>query len=232
MARPRSEVERRMPSPPEPIVIVGAGGHGREIYAVIDAVNRAASAPKYDVVGFIDDGQPDLARLARLGPRHLGGIEEMPSDARYLIGIGESVTRERVDGQLAAMAREPVDLLTHPLSWIGPDVEIGPGSIIFAGVSVTTNVRIGRHVHLNRNATVGHDVVVGDFTTLAPGVVVSGGVTIGPAVELGSGAVVLPGVTIGAGARVGAQACVTGDLLGGETAVGVPARTIRNGEPR
>jgi acetyltransferase-like isoleucine patch superfamily enzyme len=63
-------------------------------------------------------------------------------------------------------------------------------------------------------------------------VVVSGGVTIGPAVELGSGAAVLPGVTIGAGARVGAQACVTGDLLGGETAVGVPARTIRNGEPR
>jgi sugar O-acyltransferase (sialic acid O-acetyltransferase NeuD family) len=207
------------------IVIIGAGGHGREIYAVIDAVNRVLG-PTYDVVGFADDGTPDLHRLQRLGVPLLGHVEDIPADVQYFIGIGRPALRKELDERLTALGLTATAPIIHPAAWIGPDVTLGSGSVACAGVSVTTNVRAGRHVHINRNATVGHDVVLGDYVTVAPLSAISGDVILEDGVELGTGVSVLPGVRIGRGTVVGAQGCVTKDLPSGVTAVGIPARPL------
>jgi acetyltransferase-like isoleucine patch superfamily enzyme len=104
------------------------------------------------------------------------------------------------------------------------------GAVLAAGSRITTNVRAGRHVHLNVAATVAHDCRLDDYVSLSPGVHVSGNVTIGREVFLGTGAVVVPGCTIGAGAVVGAGAAVVSDVAAGETVVGVPARPVVRGE--
>ena len=65
----------------------------------------------------------------------------------------------------------------HPTAVRGRDVFIGPGSVMAAGSQVTTNIRIGCHVHLDRLVTVGHDRVISDFVSVYPGAVLSGGVT-------------------------------------------------------
>jgi sugar O-acyltransferase (sialic acid O-acetyltransferase NeuD family) len=205
------------------IVIVGAGGHGREIFAVLAACNHPH--PRYAVLGFLDDGQPDNERLRRLGTRWLGGCDALKEiDACYVLGVGSSSARHRVYERLSAIRGIPAPSIIHPTSWIGPDVELGLGTVVCAGVSITTNVRIGQHVHLNRGTTVGHDAVLGDFVTVAPLSAISGNVIVEDEAELGTGVCVIPGVKIGRAAVIGAAALVTRDIPSGVTAFGVPAR--------
>jgi serine acetyltransferase len=105
-------------------------------------------------------------------------------------------------------------------------VVIGAGSIICAQASLTTNIRVGRHVHIDRLVTIGHDAVIGDFSTLHPAVVISGDVHMGAGAVIGSNACVLEGLRLGARATVGAGAVVTRDVPQAVTVVGVPARPV------
>jgi sugar O-acyltransferase (sialic acid O-acetyltransferase NeuD family) len=210
----------------ERIVIVGAGGHGREIVALAAACNLAAEQPIYDVVGVVDDGKPDLGRLERLSVPLIGPVEAVGNlDARYVIGIGSPSVRRIVDKRLVAIGASAAAPMIHPLAWVGLDVELAPGVIVCAGAIVTTNVRLGRHTHLNLQATVSHDCRIGEYVTVAPMSAISGNVTLEDEVELGTGVSVIPAVTIGRGSIVGAGAVVTQDIAPGMVAVGVPARS-------
>ena len=51
-------------------------------------------------------------------------------------------------------------------------------------------------------------------------------------VSIGSGAIILGGITIGEGAMIGAGAVVTRDVASGAVVAGVPARLMRQIEPR
>lgn len=201
------------------LVIIGAGGHGRETLDIVEAIN--AHQPTWRFLGFLDDGTVDADRLQRRGAELLGTTDATPSGAGYVIGIGSSVIRAELDHRLAAHQAEK---LVHPHASVASDNRIGAGVLLAAGARVTTNVTLGRHVHLNVNAVVSHDCTVGDYSTLSPGVHLNGDVSIGKRVFLGTGAIVLPGVSIGDGAVVGAGAVVLNDVASGTTVVGVPAR--------
>jgi sugar O-acyltransferase (sialic acid O-acetyltransferase NeuD family) len=106
-------------------------------------------------------------------------------------------------------------------------VTLGEGCVVTAGAVLTSQIRLGRHVHVNVNSTVSHDCVLGDFATLAPGVHLAGGVQLGEGCDVGVGAAVLPRCSIGAWSIVGGGAVVTRDLPADVTAVGVPATVIK-----
>lgn len=208
------------------LVIVGAGGHGRETLDVVEAVN--AVAPTWSFIGFVDDspaGDDERGlRLRRRGAAIVGDTGAMSDlDAAYVIGIGDSAIRARLDAQLTSWGREAATLV-HPGATVASDNRVSPGVVLAVGVHVTTNVTLGRHVHCNVGAVVSHDCVVGDHATLSPGVYVNGEVTIGERVFLGTGAIVTPGVTIGDDAVIGAGAVVVRDVPAGVTVVGVPGR--------
>jgi sugar O-acyltransferase (sialic acid O-acetyltransferase NeuD family) len=216
---------------PVPLIIVGAGGFGREVFAVVEAINRVGSQ-RYEVLGFLDDGAPDTERIDRLGSRFLGNTRgELDVGFRYVIGIGMKggAMRKQIDRRFAAAGLSPCDPLVHPSAWIGPDVTLGLGTVVCAGASITTNVRTGRHVHINPNVNIGHDCRIGDYVTVAPLCAVSGAVTLEDEVDLGASATILPGVRIGQGALVGAGAVVTRDVDPRSTVVGLPARPCGRG---
>jgi sugar O-acyltransferase (sialic acid O-acetyltransferase NeuD family) len=206
------------------LVVVGAGGHGREVFWALGA--RNAVEPTWRVLGFVDDGEPDRGRVERLGSVVLGGLgwlEERPG--AYALGIGDPAARARIAGRLAS-AGAAAATVVHPGATIGPDVRLGEGVVVFDRTTITTDVTIGDHTHLNVGCAVQHDSVVGDHVQCSPGVFVNGDCRIGDGAFLGTAAVVTRGCTVGRGARVGAGAVVLDDVPDGVTVVGVPARPV------
>ena len=203
------------------LVIVGAGGHGREMLDIVEALNEAGRA-EWEFLGFVDDGEVDGDRLARRAARIVREEDLDPAGVRYVIGVGDSGSREQIDKRMSASGFEATTLV-HPSASLGGDVRLAPGVVLAAGARVTTNVTLGRHSQLNVGACVSHDCVVGDYVTLSPGTFVNGECEVGDRAFFGTGAIVTPRTRIGGGATVAAGAVVLADVPAGTTVMGVPA---------
>lgn len=211
---------------PSPFVIVGCGGFGREVWAIVQALR--AEGESWSFEGFYDDSPSAtaLSRVQVLGTSVLGGVRalaarQIPFSA--VLAIGSPAARQRVQ---AALSRAPVSYprVIHPDATIAARAILGDGVVVAPGARVSTDVRVGDHVHLDQNVTVGHDTTIGDFARLNPQACVSGEVSIGEAVLIGASATVLQGLTVGARATVGAGACVVRDVPAETIVKGVPAR--------
>ena len=109
------------------------------------------------------------------------------------------------------------------------DVQIGEGAILCPFVTLTSNIRIGKHFHANLYSYVEHDCIIGDYVTFAPGVKCNGNVVIEDYAYIGAGAVIKQGqpgrpLVIGRGAVIGMGAVVTKSVPPGVTVIGNPAR--------
>ena len=108
------------------------------------------------------------------------------------------------------------------------------------GISLPYTVRLGRRVRIWHHGgivlharSIGDDVHIRQNTTF--GVAVRGRnraiPTIGDRVDIGCGACVLGAVTIGHDSLIGANAVVVTDIPPHSTAVGIPARVIKQSPP-
>lgn len=214
-----------------PLVVVGAGGFGRETLDVVAAIN--AVEPTFDLRGVIDSGPSrlDLERLGARGVRYLGSADEWlrscAGDERFIVGIGSPRVRRRIAGQFEARGLRAA-ILVHPRAELGTKTTLGAGVVVTAGVQVSTNVTLRDHVHLNPGSIVGHDSELEAFVSVNPGAIISGNVRVRQGALIGAGATVLQGLEVGASALVGAGACVTRDVAGSVTVVGIPARPLQD----
>ena len=208
------------------LAIYGGGGFGREVLQLIRDINRREET--WDCRGFIVDRAlvttPTIQGLPVLGD--VSWLTEHP-DVQVVIAIGSSADRCKVARRIVGEGRTTFATLVHPRAWLGDHVALGSGTIVCAGALITTDVKIGGHVHVNLGATIGHDTVLDDYVTVNPGVHISGNVTVGEGVELGTGSVIIPKCEIGVWAIVGAGSVVTKPVPADTTAVGAPAKVIK-----
>jgi len=209
-----------------PLVIIGCGGFGREVHDVVDAVNT--QAPTWDLLGYVDD-QPTAINqklVESRGSAILGSLnwfDTAPKNVQYVIGIGAGSVRRMIDERLTAGHLIAATLI-HPSTTLGHDIRIRAGAVICAGARLTTNISLGRHVHINLNSTVGHDCTLEDYVTVNPLVAISGGVTIGTETMLGTHSAILQNLAVGERTVVGAGACVVKGVPDDTVVKGVPAR--------
>ena len=82
------------------LVIVGAGGHGRELFATVEAINQVS--PTWNVLGFVDDAPTHPERVERLGSVVLGGLDWLVGqEVSVAVGIGTSSVRRAVIERLS-----------------------------------------------------------------------------------------------------------------------------------
>lgn len=203
------------------LVIIGAGGHAREVYDIARAIH---GADQRLVRGFIADQPPSPREAALLDAPFLGGrsiVEHFDID--YVIGIGSPAIRSQFAALLMGRNRRATTLV-HPQATVGSNSELGAGVVLAPGARVTVDVHLGPHVHCNVNSVVSHDCRVGACTSISPGALLNGSVTVGERVFIGTGAIITPGRTVGDDAIIGAGAVVVDDVAPGTTVKGVPAR--------
>ncbi|MER3472561.1 MAG: transferase [Armatimonadota bacterium] len=205
------------------VAVIGAGGHARVVIGTLQAAG-------YTVGGVFDD-DPTKWGTEILGVPIIGAVQEITRTglAQAVIAIGDNAVRQK-------LARQLNDLrwvsMVHPHAWVHPSVEIGAGSVIFAGAVVQPEAKIGEHVIINTGATVDHECIVADFSHIAPGAHLAGRVVIEEGVFVGMGSSVIQGCRVGAWSIIGAGAVVVRDLPAHVTAVGLPARVIREHNTR
>jgi sugar O-acyltransferase (sialic acid O-acetyltransferase NeuD family) len=202
---------------PTDILLYGAGGHAKVVYATLRL--RWPDAR----VRIVDD-DPD-----RQGARFLDQtIQAPPADWKQLQGlvhvsIGDNVARKAVATRLGSLGKQLVSVI-HPAAIVSPYAEIADGAFVAAGAIVGPEARVGTGAVINHNAVVDHDCRVGDYAHIAPNATLGGGVRVGAGVLFGAGAVALPGLEIGDEAVVGAGAVVSRTVASGETVTGIPAK--------
>jgi len=144
------------------------------------------------------------------------------------IAVGNPIVRKKIYDKLKDDENISFPNLVHKSAILDSrPVEIGEGSIICSNTSITTNIRIGKFVHVNLNCTIGHDTIIEDFVTCSPASNISGNVKIGQSAYLGTNCIIIEKKTIAANVTIGAGCVVVKDLLESGTYVGMPAKKIK-----
>lgn len=210
------------------VAIFGASGCGRGVMPL--ARQQWASSGELHQLVFVDD-HPHAAECN--GHRVLTYSEWLaqPASSRHInIAIANSAVRQKLMERCLADGVHFFEVRAANVVQLD-NVQLGEGAILCPFVTLTSNIRIGRHFHANLYSYVEHDCVIGDFVTFAPGVKCNGNVVVEDHAYIGSGAVIKQGqpgkpLMIGRGAVVGMGAVVTKSVPPGVTVVGDPARAF------
>lgn len=208
------------------IAILGAGGFGREVKTIIDAINKVNLT--YDFIGFFDDGIEKGLLVNNYDV--LGGISDInkyDEDLSIVVCIADPKIKKKV---ISKINNSHIDFpsIIHPKASITDEfVIIGNGCIICEGTIITCNIEIKDFIILNLMCTVGHDTVIEDYCSFMPSVNISGEVKIEQGVYVGTGAKIINLLDIGENTIVGAGAVVSKSLPANCTAVGIPAKPIK-----
>lgn len=159
------------------IFIIGAGGVGREILAVLQ---HSSLKEEFEVSGFIDDAVESGTLIN--GIKVLGGIKYLLSkeNTNVVIAIGNPKIRKAIIDKLS-VKKINFPTIIHPKVSLHDSsrISIGKGTYITEGCIITTDVSIGDFCLLNVGVTINHDAIIGNNCVIMPGVRITCGINLG-----------------------------------------------------
>ncbi len=205
----------------EKLVIIGAGGYSKSVIDAVDYFN-------YELIGFIDEFATHYEHLGYpvLG-KSLDDIENAEKNF-YFIAIGNNEKRKIWYDRLVERGLRLINVVDKS-AIVSPRATIGNGCFIGKRAIVNSKAIIGNDCIVNSNALAEHGSCLKDHVNLSTGAIINGDVVIGTGSFVGSGSITIGQIHIGEWSTIGAGAVVTKDVGDGVTAVGVPARVIKEG---
>ena len=209
-------------------LIFGASGHATEIEWLTNVCTPPAGDNFRADCFVVQDATPQVLHVG-LPVITETQAEQLAGHHKCFIGVGQPHLRQKIWHKFHNPMFSWPRLIHQSVIFDSKQgqIEMGQGSILFPGCILTSQINIGRHVHINVGSSISHDVRIGDFCTLSPGVRLAGKVCLGERVFLGMGALVAENIRICADVVIGAGAVVLCDIIESGTYVGVPAKKIK-----
>lgn len=209
------------------IVIVGAGGFGREVASLLKRINKVE--PTWNLLGFYDDNTSLLPKGTKNEYGEvLGTINELnkvEEDISVILAIGSPnslrLIREKLDNPHISFP----NIIAPDAHILDPDnYEMGVGNIMCSFSSISCHVKMGNFNILNNRVSFGHDVEIGDCNVFMTASRISGSSYIGNGNLFGVSSIVIPGMKVGEGVTVSPGSVIMRKTKDNCVYVGNPAK--------
>lgn len=165
------------------LLILGAGGHGKVVREVAEAICDTEGKRIYSQIDFLDDNSElaigKLSELERYGDTYECGFA----------AIGNNSFRKKCLEELKKAGFQ-IPILVHPTAYISPSAVLEEGTVVEPKASVNSNAAIKKGCIISIGAIVDHDVVVGECAHVNAGAICKAGSVIEEERKLEAGEVV------------------------------------------
>ena len=205
------------------ILIVGAGGFGRELLQWIKDIN--AEKPTWEIGGFLDDNLQALDGVEIDYPV-VGTLSDwQPKDDEvFALAMGKPQLKRMVVEKLKSRGAHFAAVI-HPTALVSPFAHYGEGLVMFPYSKLSCNSTVGDFVSI-LTTPIGHDNEIGDYTMISGGCNIVRNVKIGKDVFVAAGVCIAQDVVVKDGAYIGLGSVVLKDVKAGTKVFGNPARII------
>jgi sugar O-acyltransferase (sialic acid O-acetyltransferase NeuD family) len=208
------------------IIIVGAGGLGREVLWLLEELNSKNTV--WNITGFVDDNE-NLQGVFINNCPVLGTVDWLVKYRNRLsvvCCIAKPKIRERIIYKLQKNPNIDFPNIIAEGVRCSNRVHFGKGNIICLSSTLTVDIHMGDFNIINPACTIGHDVKINNYNTLYPGVNISGNVDLGNHIEIGTGSQIIQGLDICDNVIIGAGSVIIKDIIDQGTYVGAPVRKV------
>ena len=147
------------------LLIVGARGWGREVYAAATELRGYQS--EFDIKGFLDTKADAFEGLKGEYPPIITSPENyeiQPNDI-FFIAMGEPKWRKYYAEIIEKKGGKFMSIISDN-AFVSNTATVGEGTLISKWSCVSDNVFLGKHVVIHGFSTLGHDCSVGDYSTI------------------------------------------------------------------
>lgn len=204
------------------IIIIGAGGFGREVYSWL---KDTFDNKQFKIKGFLTNIPDHLNDFDDINVPILGdeNTYKIDSEDKFIFAIGDIDAKKRIVTNLKNKGAKFLNLI-HPTAVVAKSAKIGEGVVICPFALVSSHVQLDDFVTMNFYSSCGHDAKVGKYCILSPYATVNGFSILEDEVFLGSHATVTARRKVGYRAKVSANSAVMNDAPPYTFVYGVPGR--------
>ena len=207
------------------LVIVGAGGCGREVLQWAKDINKKEQ--RWNIKGFIDDDLNALdGKVCDVPVLSSINDYQIEEEDEFVCCIGNSKVRKEVVARLK-MKGAHFGTLIHPNAIIADSSTLGEGVIIYPFAIISDNAVIGDGCIINMYSSVAHDSVLGEYCTISAHCDITGMCKLGACVFMGTTSNVVPGTKIGNDVYICAGSTVMGRVRKEMKVLGNPAKIVK-----
>ncbi len=208
------------------LLIVGARGWGREVYAAFCKTKEFLDG-EIDVKGFLDSKGDALEGLHGDYPPIISSPEEyiIQEDDVFFVAMGDPLWRKHY-AEIIKEKGGSFHTIICQGAYVVPNAVIHEGAYIAGWSIVSDNVVIGSHAVIHSFCTLGHDAKLGDYATLEAYSFLGGYAEVGACSIMHVRSTLIRHKKIGAHVSVGASSVVMRNVKDGLHVFGNPAKKI------